>query len=89
MDESLTFSLFVSNIVIFLHLVLSYEVLPLLIQYGSLSIACFRAFVIEESFEVGSRGVVVDKLGEGMASPGGVVEKSGNGSVSLGVVEEE
>ena len=60
----------------------------MLIQSGSLSIACFSAFVIEESLEVGSRGGVVDKSGEGTASPGGVVDESGNGSVSPGVVEE-
>ena len=63
------FFLFISNVVVFSRLVMAYEVFPLLIQYGSLSIACFCAFVIEESFEVGSRGVVVDILGEGMASP--------------------
>ena len=63
-------------------------VFPLLIQSGSLSIACFRAFVIEEYLEVGSRGVVVDKSGEGTASTGNVFDKSRNGSVSPGVVEE-
>ena len=67
---------------------MAYEVLPLLIQSRSLSIACFHDFVIEESLEVGSRGVVVDKLGEGTEYPGGVVEKSGDGSVSPGVVED-
>ena len=88
MDWSLKLSLFISNVVLLLRLVMAYEVFPLLIQYGSLSIACFRAVVIEESFGVGSRGGVVDKLGEGTASHGSVVDKSGNGSVSPGVVEE-
>ena len=74
MAWSLKFSLFVSNVVLFLRLVMAYEVFPLLIQSGSLSIACFRAFVIEESLEVGSWGGVVDKSGEGVASPGGVVD---------------
>ena len=50
--------------------------------------ACFRAVVIEESLEVGSRGGVFDKSGEGTAYPGGVVEKYGYGSVSPSVVEE-
>ena len=44
--------------------------------------------MIDEYLEVGSRGGVVDKSGEGMASPGGVVGKSGDGSMSPGVVEE-
>ena len=88
MAWSLKLSLFISNVVIFLCLVMASEIFPLLIQSGSLLIACFRAFVIEESLEVGSRGVVVDKSGEGTASHGGVVDKSGNGSVSPGVVED-
>ena len=50
--------------------------------------ACFRAVVIEESLEVGSRGGVVDKSGEGTASPGSVVDEFGNGSMSPVVVEE-
>ena len=88
MAWSLTFYLFISNVVLFLRLVMAYEVFPLLIQSGSFSIACFRAFVIRESLEVGSRGGAVDKLGEGTAYPGGVVEKYGYGSVSPSVVEE-
>ena len=44
--------------------------------------------MIEEYLEVGSRCGVVDKSGEGTASPGSVVEKYGNGSVLPGVVEE-
>ena len=60
----------------------------MLIQSGSLSISCFRAFVIEKYLEVGSWGGVVDKSEEGTASPGGVFDKSGNGSVLPGVVEE-
>ena len=64
------------------------EVFPFLIQSGSLSIACFRAFVIGEYFEVGSRGGVVDKSGEGTEYPGSIFEESSNGSVSPGVVEE-
>ena len=67
---------------------MAYEVFPFLIQYGSLSIACFRAFLIKEYLEVGSQGDVVDKSGEGTESPGGVVDESGNGSVSPCVVEE-
>ena len=67
---------------------MAYEVSPLLIQYGSFSIACFCDFVIEESLEVGSWDCVVDKSVEGTASPGGVVDEFGNGSVSTGVVEE-
>ena len=67
---------------------MAYEVFPLLIQSGSFSIAGFRAFVIEEYLEVGSRGGVIDKSWEGTASPGGVVDESGNGSASQGVVEE-
>ena len=88
MAWSLKLSLLISNVVLFLRLVMAYEVSPLLIQSGSLSIACFFAFVVEESLEVGSWGGVVDKSGEGAAYPGGVVEKSGNGSVSSGVAEE-
>ena len=82
------FSLFVSNVVLFLRLVVSYEVFPLLIQSGCLSIACFRAFVIEESLEVGSWGGFVNKLGDGTAYTGGVAEKSVNGSVLTGAVED-
>ena len=88
MAWSLKLFLFISNVVLFLCLVMAYEVFPLLIQSGILSIACFRAFVLEESLEVGSWGGVVDKLGEGAASPGGVVDEYGNGSVSPGVVKE-
>ena len=84
----LKFSLFISNVVLFLRLVVAYEVFPLLVQSGSLSIACFRDFLIEESLEVGSRGGVVDKSGEGTASPGSVVDEFGNGSMSPVVVEE-
>ena len=84
----LKFSLFISNVVLFLRLVVAYEVFPLLVQSGSLSIACFRDFLIEESLEVGSRGGVVDKSGEGTASPGDVVDESDDGSVLPGAVEE-
>ena len=67
---------------------MEYEVFPLLIQSEILPIACFCAFLVEEYLEVGSRGGVVDKLGEGTTYPGGVVDKSGNVSVLPGVVEE-
>ena len=85
---SLKFPLFISNVVLLLRLVMASDVFPLLIQSGSLSISCFRAFVIEEYLEVGSRGGVVDKSGEGTASPGSVVDTSGDGSVSPGGAEE-
>ena len=88
MDWSLKFSLFISNVVLFLNLFMAYEVFPLLIQSGSLTIACFCSFVIEESLEFGSWGGLVDKSGEGTAYPGGVVEESENGSVLPGGVEE-
>ena len=60
----------------------------MLIQSGSLSIACFHAFFIEEYLEVGSQGGVVDKSVEGTESPSSVVDKSDDSSVSPGVVEE-
>ena len=44
--------------------------------------------MIEKSFDVGSRGGIVDKSGEGTASTGGVVDESVDGSVSPGVIEE-
>ena len=65
MSWSLKISLFISNVVILLRLVMAYEVFPLLIQSGSFSIAYFRAFLIEECFGVGSWGGTIDKLGEG------------------------
>ena len=86
MDWSLKCSLFISDDVLFLRLVMASEVSPLLIQYGSLSIAYFRAFVIRESLEVGSRGGVADKSWEGAASPGGVVDESVDGLGLPGVV---
>ena len=88
MAWSLKLSLSISNVVLFLRLVMAYEVSPLLVQSGILSIVCFRDFVIEEYLELGSRGGVVDKSGEGKVYMGGVVDKYGNGSVSPSVVEE-
>ena len=88
MAWSLKPPLLISNVVLFLRLVMASEVFNLLIQSASLSIAYFRAFAIEEYLEIGSQGGVVDKSGEGTASPGGVVGKYGDGSVSPGAVEE-
>ena len=79
MAWSLKCFLFISNVVLFLCLVMASEVSPLLIQSRILSIACFCDFVIDEYLEVGSRGGVVDKLGEGTASPGNFVDKSRDG----------
>ena len=74
MDWSFKLCLFISNVLLFLCLVMASKVFPLLVQSGGLAIACFRAFEIEEYLEVGSLGGAVDKLGEGNKSPGDVVD---------------
>ena len=81
MAWSLKFSLFITNIVLFLRLVMAYEVSPPahpIREFVNSPLSCFRGVVL-----------LINRGGEGTASPGSVVEEYGNDSASPGFEEGE